>query len=172
MKPIPSTAEILAFKTLGRVIDKAWVDWAYEMLEAGFETENLVILAGELAPYDQFELQSLTDKIFSELDLSWDNRELVLKNYVCYLVEKALIGKVKFIDVLALVKDMYMELDNELSLIDFYRLYYAYDDLEYSEHQWYWDGATRENIDELTRNCFIQWKANCESAFLSSQGLT
>jgi hypothetical protein len=167
MKPIPSTAEILAFKALDRAIDQTWIDWAYEMLEAGCETESLVILAGELKPYNQFELQSLTDKIFIELNLNWDNREQTLKNYVCYLVDKALNGKIKFVDVLDLIKDMYIELDNESSLSGFYMLYYAYDDLKYSEHQWYWDGATRENIDEMAKDYFIEWKAN--SAFTSTE---
>lgn len=165
MKPIPSTTEILAFKVLGRAIDKTWVNWAYDMLEAGFETENLVILAGEMQPYNQFELQSLTDKIFIELNLALNDRKQLLKNYVCYLVDKALAGEIKFIDVLDLIKDMYIELDYDSSFSGFYMLYYAYDDLKDSEQQWYWDGATRENIDEMTRDYFMQWKSECTVLF-------
>ncbi|MBD1383967.1 hypothetical protein IDJ75_01650 [Mucilaginibacter rigui] len=168
MKPIPSTAEILAFKVLGRAIDKTWVNWAYDMLEAGFETENLVILAGEIQPYNQFELQSLTDRVFIELNLALNNRERILKKYVCYLVDKALTGEVKFIAMLGIVKDMYFELDHDSSFGGFYLLYWAYDDLEYSEQQWYWDGATRENIDEMARDYFIQWKAECAELFNSN----
>ena len=70
MKPVPSTSEILVFRMLDRNIDKRWIDWAYEMICAGFETENLIELAGEIEPYNQFELQRLTDKIFKELGLS------------------------------------------------------------------------------------------------------
>jgi len=54
MKSVKSTTEILAFKALNRDINKTWVDWAVEMLMAGFDTENLTILAGEFEPFNQF----------------------------------------------------------------------------------------------------------------------
>ena len=62
-----STYEILAWRTLDRGIDDKWVDWAIEMLSSGFETEHLIILAGELKPYNQFYLKELTSKVFKEL---------------------------------------------------------------------------------------------------------
>lgn len=157
MKPIDSTAEILAFKMLGRSIDKKWIDWAYDMLEAGFETENLVMLAGEIEPFNQFELQSLAEKVLKELHLTWDDSELVYKNYVCYLVSEALQGKLKGVYVLDIVKNIYLEKDCEPSLEDFAMLYWAYDDLIHSENQEYWDGATRENIDEIVKAYFEEW---------------
>jgi len=49
------------------------------MISAGFETESLLMLAGEVEPFNQFEMQRLTDKVFDELGLVYDNRELVLK---------------------------------------------------------------------------------------------
>ena len=69
MIPVASTAEILAYKALNRDIGRSWVDWAIEMLFAGFETEHLIILAGETEPYNQFKLQELTNKVLSELQL-------------------------------------------------------------------------------------------------------
>jgi len=90
MKPIKSTIEILAFKSLGRPIDKLWVDWAVEMLLAGFETENLITLAGEFPPYDQFELQILTEKILKELDIDYSDKEKLINDFVFYQIDKAL----------------------------------------------------------------------------------
>lgn len=29
-----------------------------------------------------------------------------------------------------------------------------------SENQWYWNGATRENIDEITIDYFTEWVSN------------
>jgi hypothetical protein len=162
MKPIPSTAEIIAFKMLGHNVNKRWIEWAYDMLREGYDTENLVMLAGELEPYNQFELESLTDKVFAELNLTWENRELVYKNYVCYLVTKALDNEIKATNVLDIIKDIYIENNYEPLLRDFYMLYYAHDDLKYSENQWYWDGATRENIDKMVNDYFMEWKANCK----------
>lgn len=47
LQPVKSTAEILAFKAFNKDIDKRWIDWAYNMLLAGYSTEYLVMLAGE-----------------------------------------------------------------------------------------------------------------------------
>jgi hypothetical protein len=162
MKPVPSTAEIIVFKMLGHNVNKKWIVWAYDMLVAGFESENLVTLAGEFEPYNQFELQRLTDKVFTELNLTYDNRELVYKNYVCYLVAKALDNEIKAANVLDIIKGICIEEEYEPLLMDFYMLYYAYDDLKYSENQSYWDGATRENIDKITKDYFMEWKAKCD----------
>lgn len=164
MKPIASTAEILVFKMIGDNVNKKWTDWAYEMLLAGFETENLIQLAGELEPYNQFELQRLTDKIFEELNLKWDNEEQVYKNYACYLIDQALDGKIQNVNVLDILKDIYIGKNYEPPYSDFYTLYYAQDDLKYSENQWYLAGATRENIDVIIRDCFAEWSAKCGSS--------
>lgn len=162
MKYITSTAEILAFKMLGKSVDKRWVNWAYDMLCAGFETENIVVLAGEIEPYNQFELQSLTNKIFNELNLKWDNIEHVYTDYICYLISEVLTNNLKPESVLNIIKDIYYQLDYESSLQDFYMLYCAYDDLRYSDNQYYWDGATRGNINLIIRQYFEDWmKDNC-----------
>jgi hypothetical protein len=162
MKPIPSTAEILMFKILEQPVSKKWIDWAYDMLVAGFETENLVMLAGETEPYNQFEVQHLADKVLKEFNLTWDDREQVYKNYVCYLVSAVLDGKLKAVNVLCIIKDVYLDKDLEPYLQDFSLLYWAYNDLTYSDQQWYWEGATRENIETIIKDYFMEWKAKCE----------
>jgi hypothetical protein len=161
MKPIPSTAEILLFRILGRNVDKKWIDWAYAMLCAGFETESLVMLAGETGPYNQFELKRLTDKVFHELNLTWDDREQIYRNYACYLVGEASEGRMQPVSVLDILQDIYIRTDFDPPYTDFYNLYFAYDDLKYSENQWYLDGATRENIDEIIKAYFKEWVAKC-----------
>jgi len=164
MKYIPSTAEILAFKMLGKSVNKNWINWAYDMLNAGFETENLVMLAGEVEPYNQFELQGLTNKVFEELNLAWSDTEEVYTNYINYLISEALAEKLKLENVLNIIKDIYYQLDYESSLQDFYMLYCAYDDLRYSDNQHYWDGATRGNIDLIIRQYFENWmNDNCRT---------
>jgi hypothetical protein len=161
MKPVKSTAEILAFKALNRDINKTWVDWAVEMLMAGFDTENLAILAGEFEPYYQFQLQDLTTKVLNELQLDYSDKEQTIKNYACYLIDKSLDGELDNFKVLDILKDICIELDYERYLYDFYLLYFTKDDLYYSENQWYWDGATRENIEKIITDYFISWKTNC-----------
>ncbi len=163
MKPVKSTAEILAFKALNRDVNKTWVDWAVEMLLAGFDTENLVILAGEFEPYNQFQLQHLTTKVLDELQLDYSHHEQTIKNYACYLIDKSLHGEIDNFKVLEILKNICVELGDEAYLFDFYLLYFTKDDLSYSEAQWHWDGATLENIEKIIKDYFINWKINCET---------
>jgi hypothetical protein len=160
MKPIKSTYEILAFKVLNRSVDKNWTDWATEMLQAGFDTESLVILAGETAPFNQFELTHLTDKVFKELHLDYSDIDQVIKNYASYLIDKALSGQIEPSKVLDILKDICIERDYEKYLYDFYSLYFAKDDLTYSDDQWYWEGADKSNIDKVINDYFRSWLLN------------
>jgi hypothetical protein len=161
MKPVKSTAEILAFKVLNRDIDKTWVNWAVDMLIAGFDTEHLTILAGENEPFNQFQMQELVDKVLAELQLDYSVKDQTIKNYACYLIDKSLDGELDNFKVLGILKDICIELEYEKYLYDFYSLYFAKDDLSYSENQWYWDGATRKNIEKIITDYFTAWKTYC-----------
>lgn len=161
MKPVKSTTEILAFKILNRNIGRAWVEWAVDMLMIGFDTEHLAILAGESEPFNQFQMQDLTDKILAELQLDYSDKDHIIKNYACYLINNSLEGKISNFEALDILKDICIELDYEKYLYDFYLLYFAKDDLSCSENQWYWEDATRENIDKIIVDYFNAWKINC-----------
>jgi len=52
------------------------------------------------------------------------------------------------------IKDICIALDMEQEYMDFYLLYFAKDDLNESEVQWYWEGVDRTNIDLIIRNTF------------------
>lgn len=157
MTPIKSTVEILAFKVLNRNIDKSWINWGVEMLMADYDNENLAILAGECEPYNQFYLQDLTTKILDELSLDYSDKEQTIKSYVCYLVEKALNGELEVIQVLTILKDLCIELEMEISLYQFYLLYFAKTDLLESEVQWYIEDVDNSNIDSVIIDYFTTW---------------
>ena len=70
-------------------------------------------------------------------------------------------GRLKAVNVLSIITEIYLEKDCESYLQDFAMLHWAYNDLAYSEQQWYWHGATRENIDAIIRQYFLDWKAKC-----------
>jgi hypothetical protein len=158
MKPIESTAEILGLKALNRNVDEKWIIWAVDMLVAGFENENLIILAGEGKPFNQFQLQGLVEKVIDELHLDYSDQEQTIKNYASYLIGKALNKQIDAYVVLNILKDICIELDYVGYLYDFFSLYFAKEDLQYSEDQWYWNGASRENIDQIITDYFIKWK--------------
>jgi hypothetical protein len=158
MNPVPSTAEILAYKCLNRPINKKWIDWAVDMLMAGYDTENLVILAGiSEEPYNQFELQLLTTRVLEELNLDSSDSTNIYKLYINYLVEKSIKGELAPIAVLHIINDIYIELDCESLLQYFSDLSNARDSLLDSEVQWYVDGLDRSNIDGAIMDYFEEW---------------
>lgn len=157
MKPIASTAQILAYKMLNKSIDEVWINWAVDMLMAGFETENLVILAGMGLSENQFELQALTDRVLQELQLSYSDTDKVIKNYVSWLLNECLNQRLEPLKVLRWITDMYNGTNQDKQLQDFYLLYWAKDELLSTHDQWYWPDADRSNIDSIITNYFTQW---------------
>ncbi|MFZ4797448.1 MAG: hypothetical protein ACOYMA_08125 [Bacteroidia bacterium] len=115
------------------------------------------ILAGESEPFNQFQMQDLTNKVLHELKLDYSNKDQTIKNYASHLVVQVLNGKQDALKVLAVLKDICIELNMEKYLTQFYLLYFAKVDLIDSENQWYIEGINRTNIDEKITACFIEW---------------
>lgn len=89
-QPVLSTYQILRNKVLNRDIDESWVNWAREMMEAGFESINLYELAGITQPYNQFELIELTNAVLKDLHLDYSDTSLVIRNYVYFIIKTSL----------------------------------------------------------------------------------
>lgn len=151
---VVSTYRVLMKKAFNEDIDETWIDWAIEMIREGYESDNLYILAGITKPYQQFELQRLTDRVFADLNLDYEDKLLMIRNYIYYLISTSLNEPSNYLSTLKEIKDICIALDMEQEYMDFYLLYFAKDDLNDSEVQWYWDDADRTNIDLIIRNIF------------------
>jgi hypothetical protein len=138
-----------------------WVEWACDMLAHGHNTEHLIILAGERGPFNQFEMQALSEKVLEELGLDYSNQEDTIRKYACFLIDKCFDGNLTPIQVLTILKDIYVEIGMEKYLDKFWLLYFAKIDLSHYDHQWYWPGANRENIDTIISEYFTTWRTSC-----------
>lgn len=163
MKPIDSTIEILIWKHFGESVNENWIQWAVDMMMAGFDTEHLVELAGIDKPYNQFELAELTDKVFDELGLDFKDEDKVVIGYATFVVKQVVLGKRDLLKSLKQLSKLCIDTDYNQIIYDFYLLYYAKEDLRYSEMQWYWDGADRENIDQICLDRFRKWIEDYDS---------
>ncbi len=157
-----STYKILKAKAFNENIDETWVDWALEMMEAGYQSDNLYMLAGETKPFNQFELHELTKKVLEDLGFDYSDKDAVLKNYVYYLIANSVDHPETYYKTLRELKNICQDLDLDTAYMDFYLLYYAKDDLTVDEVQWYWDGANRENIDQIIQERFRKWMTEFE----------
>jgi hypothetical protein len=130
------------------------------MLMGGFDTEHLVILAGISPPYDQFELQSLTDKVLAELWLDYSDKTKVINGYIRYLIQQGADENLDIASALKLLKelkDFYYELDCDDNLAVFFALYWGLDDLQEAEVQWYVEGMDRDNMMIVVKETFDRW---------------
>ena len=153
-EPVLSTYKILKQKALNADIDESCVDWAMEMMEAGYEADSLYQLAGASKPYNQFELQDLTGKVLKDLQLDYSGKRKVLKEYICFLITSNVEKPENYYKILRELRDIYYELDMDREYQDLALLYWAKDDLLHVNYQHYWEGANRENIDRIIKEQF------------------
>lgn len=66
------------------------VDWAIEMLELGYDTPTLLIIAGMCKPVNPFEMPMYVDEVLNELGLEKKADEGAALSYDCYYVKRLL----------------------------------------------------------------------------------
>jgi len=154
MEPVLSTYKILKKKAFNENIDESWIDWAIEMIEAGYESDNLYMLAGITKPYNQFELQELTNKVLNDLHLDYSNKQKAIDGYAFFIITKTIDNPKGYLSALGELKDICMDLNFNEDYMNFYLLYYAKDDLDGDN---YWEGVTRDNVDQIVKEEFSKW---------------
>jgi len=160
--PTITTPRILADKALQETCGQECVDWAISMLEQGRDGHYLTMLAGMSPPFNHFEVADYRDRALRELGIIEISDSAAVTTYAAEQLRLALAGEADLIATLSVIKDLCIARDYQSDIYDFYTLYFAYTDLQESNFQWYWQGATRENIVSIIRNR--------AEAFLQSSG--
>jgi hypothetical protein len=149
--PSVSTERILAEKALRKTCGQQCVDWAVGMLERGLDTPHLLRLAAMLPPHNHFELANLRDRALDELTITDISQSEAITAYAKDILRTALENATNIIDAVAEVSQLCIASDYHRPIFDFFLLDNAYDELQSQMVQWYWDGATAENIVSLMR---------------------
>ncbi len=154
-----TTNRILAEKALQKTCAQQCVDWAINLLEPGHDGYYVAMLAGQVPPFNHFELADLRDRALHELGIKEVVPSIAVHRYAVECLRAALAGDVDRVEALAIVKDLCVAIDYPKDLNEFYLLCFAYEDLLEREVQWYWPGATRENVLSIVRDtaeAFVQ----------------
>src|SRR4051812_42777422 len=122
------------------------------MLERGHQSHYVLRLAAMMPPYNHFEIADLRDRTLHELGIAEMSPSEAGLSYAKELLRNALLDRENIDQAFAEGAQLYIGNSYQKELSDFYLLYNAYDDLKSQEIQWYWDGATRENITSLMRD--------------------
>lgn len=127
------------------------------MMQAGYEEDSLFQLAGITKPYNQFELQVLTNKVLKDLHLDYSDKEKTIKNYIYFIIKTDIENPEKYYEILKEFRDINYSLDMDIEYQDFALLYWAKRESLETESQCYWEGAYRTNIDNIIREQFENW---------------
>lgn len=121
------------------------------MLERGYDSNNLTILAGLTPQLNHFEIADYLERALKEVGLANIDSSAVIAHYLSSQLLPALNNKTKLKAALQKLKDIHISSDYSSNLKDFYLLYHAYTDLQEADSQYYWEGATRDNITSIIR---------------------
>jgi hypothetical protein len=152
-----TTRAIQAFRALNHQPDARWVDWAVRLLTEGADTPALRILAGLVPPLDYFEATKLLDRALQELAIPPLDAKTATDAYAADLVEGLLHAPHDMEQHLKELFQLCVDAGNEPTLMKFYLLYCAYNDLKVQDVQFYWEGADRSNIDRIVRDEAQRW---------------
>ncbi|CAG5082415.1 hypothetical protein [Parvicella tangerina] len=160
-KPISAlTYKVVAFSELQEVDTNECIDWANEMIELGYDSPSLYMLAATEKPTNYFEIIDYLKSTVQELGLEMKTGDAATLSYASYYVEqiaeeKDIRENLTFLYKFCQIRD-YEELVN-----DFYMLYWAWDQLDYADdnNNHYWPGITRQNIKETVIKVANDWIA-------------
>lgn len=152
------TFKVVAFEEIEGVDPNDAIDWAIEMIELGFESRTLYVLASLEKPANFFEIVGYVKQAVKEIGLEMKvGKEAVLSYAAYYVLQIA-----KAINVRKNLTELYVlsqSIEYEDSIYDFYLLFWAWDDLDYEDsgNNQYWNGSTRQNIEDITINEARKW---------------
>lgn len=152
------TYKIVAFPEIQQVDTNESIDWAIEMMELGYESPTLHMLAGFTKPTNYFEVIDYVTDTVKELGLEMKKGDDAILSYASYYVHQIASGQRVRENLTELYKFCQMR-DYEDLVYDFYLLYWAWDDLDYEDTEYnnYWNGATRKNIEQVVIDEAKKW---------------
>ena len=143
------TYKMVAFSEVPNFAPDECIDWAQEMLALGYDTPNLLMLAGMNQPGNYFEAIAYMKNAMTELGIPILNGNVACQSYASYFI-KRIANSVNVMQNLSSLYDFSLTSGFEDDIFDFRLLLYAWEHLETSdEPQWDWIEATKENIESL-----------------------
>lgn len=143
------TFEIFAERTLKDFDSKKFVVWAVAVMELGFETENLYILAG--LDYDSTEeREEYFWKCIEELELEVEKDEGKLINKCALIIANRAIRKeIDITYALSKMVEIVWVSDYDRRYLAFYTIDEDWDSLKYDNSTRWNSDLTKENLEEL-----------------------
>jgi hypothetical protein len=152
------TYKVVALSEVIQLDPNECVDWAIEMLEFGYETPNLLMLAGCDKSASYFEIKPYLENAAKELGLQMKIGDDAVISYSYYFIREISLGK-KVRSNLAELNNFCQQRDYEGIVYDFYLLFWAWDQIDYDDtnQNHYWEGTNKENIESTVVKIANDW---------------
>lgn len=146
---VPETLEIQALFVFGQKIDQRFLNWANLMLDAGFVSENMKIMAEQASlTLPKKELKKRVEVIFLEFNLYF-SKETALNNYLIFLILEEQEERRSVGEIIQCLASLYQS--SRLPLLQEYDLLYkAKRTLDETGEQKFWTAdppLTVDNVD-------------------------
>ncbi|MCE3227451.1 MAG: hypothetical protein K0S32_2002 [Bacteroidetes bacterium] len=153
----PLTDKMVCFKEIPNFNSEDCVTWAYDMLQLGYDSPSLVILAGFNKPLNYFEVTSYLTESLDELNIPIKEGEEAVSGYLRYLIREISLGN-KIKDNLYLIVLYVYQNDLDELYFDFLCLNWAWGDITYGyDYTDYWPGANKNNINSIVQKVAGKW---------------
>lgn len=160
------TYKVVAYSALTTIDGDDCIDWAIEMLQLGYDTPSLLVLAGLTKPTNQFEVRDYLKTALSELKLDEKTGDDATLSYSSYYITKIAAGQ-EVKRNLGLIYEFCLARNYEKVIYDFYLLYWAWDDLDHGNHyQAYWPDANKSNIEQILIETAKKWVKENEKHYV------
>jgi hypothetical protein len=157
MKLPESTSNLKLLKLFNRSVDSSWSNWAVELIQNVYHHESILWLAGISEPFNQFELKELSSEVFNVLNISLDNEDNIIQDYVKFTINQVLNKKLELSIALFSLRDLYQEREYPSCLSLFSDLAYCYADFYHwnYEFSYEWkDGLMKKDFEKMIAEVF------------------
>lgn len=83
----PETRKLFAYRYMNRATSEDVVHWTLSLLESGYETPSLLILAGLTKPFYSSEIDEYFRKSIKELEWDFPEGQQCIRDYLKFLAE-------------------------------------------------------------------------------------
>jgi len=132
------------------------VDWAIDLIRQGKETDNVLMLASFSEPIDWFEIKPYVSAVLRDLGLEEFSGDAAMVANAHFHVSEIIKGESVRYHLHALYRLCNIEND-KYGLMNFYLLYYAWDELDELDYNFYYPDVTLNNIEKVLLSDARKW---------------
>ena len=127
------------------------VDWAIDLIRQGKETDNVLMLASFTKPIDRFDIIPYVTAVLNDFGLEeLDYKNAMIAKAHFHLAE--ILNDNSIRKNLRSLQELCIDNNYQPGLMNFYLLYFAWDELEELGINYYFEGASLNNIEEILKD--------------------